>query len=63
MPAPSGVADSLTDQAVADSEALEAVTLKDLPLLLYVTIVFESLVHLEVVLQQVGSRPSRSACP
>src|SRR3712207_7111435 len=43
------VADGLTDQVVADGEAFEAVTLKYLPLAPYVAVVFESLVHLEVV--------------
>ena len=43
------VADSLTDQVVADGEAFEAVTLEDLPLALHVTVVFESPVYLEVV--------------
>jgi hypothetical protein len=43
------VADSLTDQVVADGETFEAVTLEDLPLALYVPVIFDCLVHLEVV--------------
>ena len=43
------VADGLTNQVVADGEAFEAVTLKYLPLTLDVTVIFESLIHLEVV--------------
>jgi hypothetical protein len=43
------VADTLTDQVIADGEALKAVTLGDLQLALYITVVIDCLVHLEVV--------------
>jgi hypothetical protein len=35
------VADTLTNQVVADGEVLKAVTLEDLPLALYMTVVFD----------------------
>jgi hypothetical protein len=39
------VADTLAAQVVADGEALKAVTLEDLPLALYMTVVFDCLVR------------------
>jgi hypothetical protein len=52
------VAHGLTDEVVADGEAFEAATLEDIPLALYVAVIFESLVHLEVIAQQASSKPS-----